>query len=223
MPGVCKSLTRQVPNMAIICPTVTAFDSHEYRRQIELLEPFAERVHIDLMDGAFAPTKSPALSTVWWPDSFTTDIHLMYQYPANYLEQLIRLKPNLVIIHFEADVDHVEFAKQLQANGIKAGLALLADTSVDTAASVIPSFDHVLVFSGNLGYHGGQADLGLKSKVEEIRERYPGIEIAWDGGINDHNAKELVNAGVDVLNVGGFIHNADNPNRAYAGMQNTLN
>ncbi len=54
--------------MAVICPTVTAYDPHEYREQMERVEPFAKRIHIDLMDGHFAPTKSPGLKHVWWPD-----------------------------------------------------------------------------------------------------------------------------------------------------------
>jgi pentose-5-phosphate-3-epimerase len=41
------------------------------------------------------------------------------------------------------------------------------------------------------------------------------LEIGWDGGINDRNISQLVFGGVDVLNVGGYIQNANNPERAY--------
>jgi ribulose-phosphate 3-epimerase len=199
-----------------ICPTVTAFDPHEYRRQIELLEGFAQRIHIDLMDGIFAPHVSPELSQVWWPDNLTADIHLMFQKPGEQLGQLIRLKPNLVIIHYEAEVDHEYFAAKLHENGIKAGLALLQGTSVEQAEELIPLFDDVMVFSGNLGEHGGKADPSLYEKVRQIRAKYPEIEISWDGGISDQNAAQLTEAGVSVLNVGGFIHQSQNPQEAYA-------
>lgn len=205
--------------MAVICPTVTAFDPHEYRAQMERLEPFAKRIHIDLMDGEFAPTKSPDLNTIWWPPELVADIHLMYQRPAEYLEQLIALKPNLVVIHFEAEVRHAEFAAKLHKHDIKAGLAVLADTSVEIASQAMASFDHVLVFSGNLGHHGGQADLSLLSKAREIREQYPEAEIAWDGGINDQNAKQLIGGGIDVLNTGGFIQNAEDPLQMFELLQ----
>ena len=141
--------------MAVVCPTVTAFDPHEYRSQMELLESFAKRVHIDLMDGEFAPTKSPGLETIWWPDGIIADVHLMYQRPAPYLEQLIRLKPSLVVIHAEAELDHADFAAKLRAKGIKAGLGILQKTTIEDVAPLLGSFDHVMVFSGNLGYHGG--------------------------------------------------------------------
>src|ERR1017187_3160497 len=116
--------------MAIICPTVTAYNPHEYRSQIERVQSFAKRLHIDLMDGEFAPTKSPGLDRVWWPAEIVADIHLMYQRPMDCLEQLVKLKPRLVIIHSEADVQHMDFAARLHAADILAGLAILHDTLI---------------------------------------------------------------------------------------------
>jgi len=209
--------------VVVICPTITAFDPHQYREQVERLIPFAERIHIDLMDGEFAPTKSPDLDSIWLPDGLISDIHLMYQRPMDYLDKLIKLKPNLVVIHNEADVHHMDFAARLHAENIKAGLAILSDTPVEYAYQIMHSFDHVLVFSGRLGYHGGQADLELLDKVHKIRKHHPDAEIGWDGGINDKNAIQLVDAGVDVLNTGGFIQKAANPEKAYAELQKLLN
>jgi len=206
--------------MPIICPTVTAFNSHEYRAQMEHLEPFANQVHIDLMDGKFAPTISPSLEQVWWPSKLTADIHLMYQKPMQYIEQLIKLKPRLVLIHAEAEVHHMDFAARLHRAGILAVLAILQDTPVENTYQIMHSFDHVLVFSGDLGHHGGQANLGLLDKVRKIRDHYPEAEIGWDGGINDQNAGQLVNGGVDVLNVGGFIAGARDPAAAYSKLTN---
>lgn len=202
--------------MAVICPTVTATEPHDYRSQMEHISPFSKRVHIDLMDGEFAPTTSPELERVWWPHELTADIHLMYQRPMDYLAQLIKLRPHLVIIHNEAHVHHMHFAAELHRHDIKAGLAILHDTPVEYAYQIMHSFDHILVFSGHLGYHGGQADLSLLDKVKKIREHHPEAEIGWDGGINADNARQLLEAGVNVLNVGGFIQKSDDPEVAYA-------
>jgi ribulose-phosphate 3-epimerase len=201
--------------MATIVPTIDAFNPHQYREQMERIEPFAKRVHIDLMDGQFAPTESPGLDQIWWPHELTADLHLMYQKPMEHIEQLIKLKPHLVVIHNEADVHHMDFAARLHQHDIKAGLAILQDTPVEYAFQIMHSFDHVLVFSGDLGKFGGVADLGLLDKVRKIRQHHPEAEIGWDGGINDQNAKQLAEAGVDVLNVGGFIQNSDDPQAAY--------
>lgn len=206
----------------IICPTITAYDPAEYKRQIDQVASFAKRVHIDLMDGEFAPTKSPELSKIWWPPELEADIHLMYQNPMDYLDQLIKLKPRMIVIHNEAHVHHMHFAAELHKAGILAGLAVLKDTPIEYAYQIMHSFDHVLIFSGNLGYHGGEADLGLLDKVAKVREHHPEVEIGWDGGINADNAKQLITAGVDVLNVGGFVQNSANPAAAYAKLKEVI-
>ncbi len=205
--------------MPIICPTITAFDPHEYRIQMERLEPFAKRIHIDLMDGDFAPSKSPPLESVWWPDKFVADIHLMYRKPMDHLETLIKLKPHMVVVHNEADVHHMHFCAELHKHGIKTGLAILQETPVEYAFQIMHSFDHVLIFSGSLGYHGGTTDLGLLEKVKKVRGYHPDVEIGWDGGINDQNAKALVDGGVQVLNTGGYIQKSDDPAGAYAKLE----
>lgn len=205
--------------MAIVCPTVTAFDLNEYRVQMERLTSFARRIHIDLMDGEFAPTLSPPLDKVWWPPELIADVHLMYQHPMDYLGQLVKLKPHMVIVHNEAELHHMHFAAELHKADIKAGLAILRETPIEWAHQIMHSFDQVLIFSGDLGKHGGVADLALLEKVRYVREQHPEVEIAWDGGISDLNAGELVEGGVQVLNTGGFIQNSPDPQAAYATLE----
>jgi ribulose-phosphate 3-epimerase len=209
--------------MPIISPTITAFNDEEYEIQFKAIKPFATRVHIDLMDGTFAPTLSPDLSSVWWPQDMDADIHLMYERPGDYMDDLFRLHPSLVVIHYEANVEHEDFALSLQEKGIKVGLALLSGTTIDEAKDTISLYDHVLIFSGKLGYHGGEADLKLLDKVKQVKQDFPNIEVSWDGGINDQNAVHMINAGVDVLNVGGFIQKADDPWNAYAKIEKSIN
>lgn len=201
--------------MSFVCPTVTAYDLHEYRAQIERVQPFAKRIHVDLMDGEFAPTKSPDIKKLWLPKDVVCDIHLMYKKPMEQLEELFKMQPDMVIVHAEADVDFVKFTDRLQEKNIKIGLALLPETTVESVHHLLHIFDQVLLFSGNLGHHGGQADLSLLSKINEIHEYLPLMEIAWDGGINTDNATQLVDAGVNVLNVGGFIQKSDTPQTSY--------
>jgi len=206
--------------MTVICPTVTAFDMQQYDAQLGMLRPFARRIHVDLMDGEFAPTVSPMPDDIWLPEGMVCDIHLMFQRPMEQLERLISLKPHLVVIHAEAEADFAGFARRLHEAGIKAGLSLLQQTPVAQVVHTLADYDHVLIFSGNLGHHGGSAvDFALLDKVKQVRERYPDIEIAWDGGVSDQNAAQLAEGGIEVLNVGGFIHKAADPQAAYATLE----
>jgi ribulose-phosphate 3-epimerase len=201
--------------MSVVCPTVLATSEDEYSAQIKKVSAFAPRIQIDLMDGDFAKPKSVDLSKVWWPEEVTADIHIMYKHPMDYIDELIRLKPSLVIIHAEADVDHKAFAEKLHEHGISAGICILADTSVSRIKDIIDDFEHLLVFGGTLGSFGGKADLSLLEKVKQAIELKPTLEIGWDGGVNDEVAKPLSDGGIDVLNAGGFIQKSDSPKAAY--------
>ncbi len=206
--------------MVTICPTVTVETADDYRKQIELLEPFANRFHIDMADGDFAPRKLLGFDQIWWRGNRTVDLHVMYRYPIDHAEIILALNPRLVVVHAEAEGNFINFAAHLHQHGIEVGVALLPQTRVDILEPVISSIDHVLIFSGNLGYQGGSAaDLDLLRKVVAVRRLKPAIEIGWDGGVNADNAKQIADAGVDVLNVGGFIHHAPNPAEAYATLK----
>lgn len=201
--------------MSIVCPTVLATNKEEYDVQMNRAAAFAPRIQIDLMDGEFAQPKSIDLDLIWWPKEVTADIHLMYQSPMDFIDKLIEFKPSLVIIHAEADVDHAAFVAKLHEAGIAAGICLLADTPVAQIKDIINEFDHLLVFGGTLGSFGGKADLSIAKKAAEAKELNPNLEIGWDGGVNDEIAKPLSQAGIEVLNAGGFIQKADDAAAAY--------
>lgn len=205
--------------MAIICPTVLAHEPHEFREQIERLQPFAKRIHIDLSDGVFSPSKLIDTKHLWWPDAMQVDLHLMYESVAPFSENIIALKPHMVILHAESVGNFYTLMKPFKDVGIKVGVALLKDTPVSKIESALGDIDHVLVFSGDLGHFGGTANLGLLTKVQELHRLRKDLEVGWDGGINDQNAKRLITGGVDVLNVGGFIQQAKDPAQAYATLE----
>lgn len=202
--------------MSIICPCVTAKDAHEYREQMARVAPFAERVHIDFSDGKLAPVPLINPIQAYWPEGVLADLHLMLQKPEEHVETVISLKPNLVIIHAEADGDLLGIMRQLHAVNIKAGVALLQKTDPDTAHDLIADADHVLIFSGDLGHFGGTADTTLLAKVAKIRAINANVEIGWDGGVGPDNVAQLSLGGIEVLDVGGHIQQAPDAQEAYA-------
>lgn len=208
---------------AIICPTVTAQTATEYKKQINSIASFAQRVHIDLADGVFTSNKLVGLDKVWWPVGLEADLHLMYEAVKPYLDQLIKIKPHMVIVQAEAVGNFYELARPLKKAGIKVGVSLLARTPVSRIQKALQDIDHVLIFSGNLGHFGGKADLSLLTKATQIKQKHPNIELGWDGGINYSNANSLAIGGIDVLNTGGAIQRAANPAEAYARLKALAN
>jgi len=212
--------------VTIISPTVTACDLHDYRAQMEQAVSFAECVHVDLMDGIFAVTKSPDIETLWLPTgNIRKDMHVMFQHPFHQLKKLLSLGPDMIIIQVEADKESVDnFIKHIKKTRVRLGVALLAPTrpTDPRVAGLIKKSDYVLIFSGHLGFQGSKADLGLLSKVSEIKSINPKVEIGWDGGICLENAKKLAEGGVNVLNIGGAIQKSSNPAESYTKLKEAL-
>lgn len=199
-----------------ICPTVTTDDPEVYKLQIEKTVSYAHRVHIDVSDGHFTPNKLIEIEDIWWPGGMQADLHMMYERPIDHLPAILAVKPQLVIVHAESEGDFMSFADELHKNGIEVGVAILPETPVEAIQPALHVIDHVLIFSGNLGHFGGHADMHLLGKAQRLRQLKPQVEIGWDGGVSDKNARALALGGIDVLNAGGFLHGPKNPAVAYA-------
>ncbi len=202
--------------MSIITPTITTDDPHIYRDQMEKITSFTDGVHLDFADGIFAPSTLLPIDEAWRSDDLITHAHIMYQTPADALEDIMHLEADLVILHAESD-DVKKCLKKLQANGTRTGIALLPETSLADlqGLEIDDLFDHILVFGGRLGFQGSEADLDQLHKVKQLVEAYPDVEIAWDGGVNQENAKQISDAGVSILNVGGYLKNSHDPKKTY--------
>lgn len=201
--------------MSVISPTILAQTIDDFRLYSEKIQGFAQRVHIDISDGKFAPTFLVPAGQLFWPANWQVDIHAMIAQPSAQIAQLIALKPHLIVLHAEASEDILPLLNQIKQANIMAGVAILKTTVPSVVAPLIQAADHVMIFSGDLGKYGGTASLMQLEKISMIKEINPNVEIGWDGGVNIENAYTLTQGGVDVLNVGGAISTAEDPAMAY--------
>lgn len=209
--------------MSVVAPAILAETPEDYKAKMERMQAFAQRVHIDICDGEFAPTFTVGAAQIWWPQGWLADIHAMVARPSEHLETLISLKPNLIMFHAEAQEDIVPVLQHVKKFGIKAGVVLLRSTVPSTAAPAIKEADHVMIFTGDLGKYGGTASLMQLEKVRLIRAIHPDVEIGWDGGVNLENIYSLAQGGIDVLNVGGTLANAEDPAVTYKALVDEIN
>lgn len=208
--------------MSVLAPAILADNPTSYKEQVDRVTGFAERVHIDLTDGEFAPTFTVGVADLWAPEGWTVDIHVMANNLEEFVPKLVGLRPNMIIVHAEARSDVVSAINQIKQAGIRAGLALLRPTVPRTVAELIQLVDHVLIFSGELGRFGGSASLMQLEKIRLIKAINANVEIGWDGGVMVDNAYSLVQGGVDVLNVGGAIQKASDPAAVFAKLQQEI-
>ena len=207
---------------SVIAPAILAENAQQYKEQVDRITGFAERVHIDLTDGEFAPTVTVGIPELWAPEGWTIDIHAMVNKLDEYVPKLITLRPHLIIIHAEAEGDVLGALKEIKRSGIMAGVALLRPTVPQTVEELIKEAEHVLIFSGELGKFGGTASLMQLEKIRLVKMINPNIEIGWDGGVMVDNAYSLVQGGVNILNVGGTIQKATDPPAMFAKLQQEI-
>jgi ribulose-phosphate 3-epimerase len=110
------------------------------------------------------------------------------------------------VVHLERAVSH------LHGRGVTAGVALNPSTPLSSLDEILPALDFVLVMSVNPGF-AGQAFLpGTFDKVRRlaagIRARRSRAQIAVDGGVDAGNARDLVEAGAEVLIAGAAVFGA---------------
>lgn len=209
--------------MATIAPAILTDNLEEYKTRLEQVATFAQRVHIDISDGEFAPTFTINETDAWWPTDVLADIHAMVARPSEHVAALVAKRPNMIIFHAEAQEDLTKIFQYVRQNGIKAGLALQRPTVPTELAPLIAQVDHVMIFSGELGKYGGTASMMQLEKVRLIKSIRSDVEIGWDGGVNVDNAFSLKQGGVDVLNVGGAIMTNADPAAMYAKLTSEIN
>lgn len=189
----------------------------EYAERLKRIEGFVRRLHVDISDGVFTPNKTIDLAQVYEVGDSEVDLHLMITNPAQVLEMVISTGPQLVICHAEAQANWPELFQQWQEVGIKTGLALRADTPVSKIKHILPSLDHVLVFTGDhIGHNHSHFQPETLAKITEIKQINPNVEVSVDGGMNPQHAKSAVESGADVIVTGGYVVDADDPKAAYA-------
>lgn len=204
--------------MPQIVPAILTNDPNAYKQKMELYHPFAKRIHVDIADGTFAPSKTIPPTGIWWPQGTAVDVHMMVARPSEHLPVILKLRPSLCIFHAEAGEDLVPIFEQLRAAGIKAGVALMKSSFPGDYKSFIEVADHVLVFAGDLGQQGGKADMLQTEKIPLIKAINPNAEIGWDGGASMQTVRAIAHAGADMIAAGATIANATDPGTAFEGL-----
>jgi len=143
------------------------------------------------------------------------DVHLMIVNPEKYVEAFHKAGAEVISVHMEACPHLHRNIQQIKGLGIKAGVALNPHTDVNQLKDVIATIDLVCLMSVNPGFGGQKFIDNTYQKVKELKElinqRQSTALIEIDGGVNEQNAKLLLDAGASVLVAGNFVFSSNNP------------
>lgn len=203
----------------IIAPSILAADFGNLQRDIEMInQSDADWFHIDIMDGVFVPNISfgmPVLKAITAHADKTIDVHLMIVDPDRYIKTFADLGANNLTVHYEACPHLHRTLQAIKAEGMAAGVALNPHTNINLLEDTIDDIDLVCIMSVNPGFGGQSFIENTYEKVRALKElidrkgTHTLIEV--DGGVSSENAKQLIDAGADVLVAGSFIFKGSDP------------
>ncbi len=203
----------------IIAPSILAGDFANLQREVEMINSsVGDWVHVDIMDGVFVPNISmglPVVEAIKRHAKKPLDVHLMIVQPEKFVEAFHKAGAETISVHIEACPHLHRNIQQIKSLGCKAGVAVNPHTPISSLSETIQDIDLVCLMSVNPGFGGQKFIERTYDKIKELKalinNRNSKALIEIDGGVNQQNAKPLLDAGADVLVTGHFVFSSSNP------------
>ncbi len=207
----------------IIAPSILAADFNNLSEEIKSIEPFADWIQIDVMDGHFVDNLSFGAPVVDDIDTkLKIDVHLMVENPADRVEEFLKAGAQHITFHAEA-VKNSDQRKALieaiKAGGATAGIAINPETDLSEIDDCVDQVDLLLVMSVHPGFGGQEFIDDVLDKVREARSKRPELMIQMDGGVDDKTAPKCIEAGANNLVSGSFIFGSENREQAIVSLR----
>jgi ribulose-phosphate 3-epimerase len=208
--------------MVEIAPSILSADFRRLGEQIaEVEQAGASYIHVDVMDGHFAPNLTVGPFIVEWVRKATKlpiDAHLMIENPDNFVGAFARAGANMISVHPEATYHLDRTLNHIRQAGCKAGVVLNPATPLAMIEEVVAEVDYILLMSVNPGFSGQKFITSSLDKLRRLRDlirmKFSPARIEIDGGVGLGNAAEVVAAGAEILVAGSAVFGAENPAEA---------
>ncbi|MCG0274666.1 MAG: ribulose-phosphate 3-epimerase [Thermosediminibacteraceae bacterium] len=214
--------------MVKVAPSILSADFSNLYEEVKKVEDAgADLLHIDVMDGHFVPNITigpPVISSLRKRSSLPFDVHLMIKDPERYVEDFIKAGANILTVHVESTVHINRLIQTIKEKGALPAVALNPGTPLSTLDYILEDVYMVLIMTVNPGFGGQSFINGMLDKIRELKSkivsRNLNVLIEVDGGINEKTARQVIEAGADILVAGSAIYNSPDPALVISRLKN---
>jgi len=202
-----------------IIPGVLEKEWSAIERKIELVLPFAKSLHVDILDGKFAPNTTFLDPKPFkkFAEKITLELHMMVHEPIEYLDPWSEAGFRRFIGQVEHMTSQAEFVAKAQRLG-EVGLAVDSETQPDAITVPFNDLDFLFVMTVKAGFSNQSFMEENLEKVMVFRERTP-IPIEVDGGINDQTIVKASQAGANRFVSTGFLFGKGDPKHQFEALE----
>ncbi|MCD6474325.1 MAG: ribulose-phosphate 3-epimerase [Thermoplasmata archaeon] len=204
----------------IVAPSLLSADFSKLGEEIKAIEPYADWIHLDIMDGHFVPNMTIGAIVVKSIRKVTMlpfDVHLMISEPEKYYMDFVKAGADIITVHAEATHSLYRMVKEIKKH-CKVGVALNPATSLSTVENILDEIDLLLIMTVEPGFGGQKFIDGMVKKIKKARKMFDGY-IGVDGGINESNVKKVKEAGADVVVAGSYIFGSKSYKKAIESLR----
>ncbi len=203
-------------NLIRVVPAVLTEDPKALEKMLRQAQTFTDYVQIDIMDGKFVPSRSVNAEEVRAVKTkIKWEVHLMVVKPERQLENFLNAGATRAIFHYEATSVHEQVITMAQKLGMEVGMAVNPETPIAKIIPLTGMLDSVLFLSVNPGFYGARFIPEVLTKIRDLRQVRPKLEIGIDGGIKENNIAQIAKTGVNYICVGSAVFLQPQPGEAY--------
>ena len=175
--------------MIEVTPAILAESEDDLRFKLKEIPSEFKLVHIDVLK-----------KDIWVDTKLNFEAHLMVSHPEEIVETWIKRGATKIIVH--------ELNDKINSfrGRVEIGLAVELHVPLEKIFPLVPKIDFLHLMSiAAIGKQGNPLDQRIFDRIKTVRDRFPGLTISIDGGVNLLNFEKLKDAGVDRFVVGsGF-------------------